>query len=187
MRSIADSLYFHLKRSRFQPTNIAYRPYSSSEHQCPDFQPKPADFIQISACFSHYMERLLVCNLTSIETRSIHVATRHLIRSYPFSAIIADGLWLARQWVAAQFDYDPYLRPQWFSVFDTPLYHLWRLFEWWYAFHAYAPEIFRTGGKIVAGATFACIFSAALLSVWRGRRAKKPTTFGASDQNWGFS
>ncbi len=96
-------------------------------------------------------------------------------------ATIAGGLWIATQWVAAQFDYDPYLGLAWFSVFETPVYYPWRLFEWWYAFHAYAPEIFRTGGKIVVGATFASIIIAALLSVWRGRRAKKLTTFGSSE------
>ncbi len=96
-------------------------------------------------------------------------------------ATIAGGLWIATQWVAAQFDYDPYLGPAWFSVFETPVYYPWRLFEWWHAFHAYAPEIFRTGGKIVVGATFASIIIAALLSVWRGRRAKKLTTFGSSE------
>ena len=96
-------------------------------------------------------------------------------------ATIAENLWIATQWVAVQFDYDPYLGPAWFSVFKTLVYYSWRLFEWWYAFQAYAPAIFRTGGKIVVGATFASIIIAALLSVWRGRRAKKLTTFGSSE------
>ena len=96
-------------------------------------------------------------------------------------ATIFGGLWVATQWVAAQFSYDPYLGPEWFSILGTPVYYPWRLFEWWYAFHAYAPEIFRTGGRIVVGATFASIFIAAMLSVWRGRRAKKLTTFGSSE------
>lgn len=96
-------------------------------------------------------------------------------------ATIAGGIWFATQWVAAQFSYDPYLGTAWFYVLDIPIYYPWRLFEWWYAFHAYAPEIFRTGGKIVVGATFASIIMAALLSVWRGRRAKKLTTFGSSE------
>ncbi len=96
-------------------------------------------------------------------------------------ATIAGGIWFATQWVAAQFSYDPNLGAAWFHVLDIPIYYPWRLFEWWYAFHAYAPEIFRTGGKIVVGATFASIVIAALLSVWRGRRAKKLTTFGSSE------
>ena len=87
-------------------------------------------------------------------------------------ATIAGGFWIATQWVAAQFDYDPHLGPAWFNVLETPVYYPWRLFEWWYAFHACAPEIFRAGGKIVVGTTFASIVIGAPLSVWRGRRAK---------------
>ena len=64
---------------------------------------------------------------------------------------IVCGVWLSTQWVAAQFSYDAYLGPAWFHVGEAPVYYPWRLFEWWYAFDAYAPGVFARGGAIAAG------------------------------------
>ena len=90
------------------------------------------------------------------------------------------GVWLATQWTAAQFAYDDYLGPAWFKLGDTPIYYPWRLFEWWYAFDAYAPQVFSKGGQIAAGSGFlGCAFAVAG-SVWRGRQAKRLTTYGSS-------
>ena len=96
-----------------------------------------------------------------------------------FTTIIF-GVWFATQWTAAQFAYDAYLGPAWFKLVDTPIYYPWRLFEWWYAFDAYAPQVFSKGGKIAAGSGFlGCAFAVAG-SVWRGRQAKRLTTYGSS-------
>jgi type IV secretion system protein VirD4 len=96
-----------------------------------------------------------------------------------FTTIIF-GVWFATQWTAAQFSYDAYLGPAWFTLGETPIYYPWRLFEWWYAFDAYAPQIFAKGGQIAAGSGFlGCLF-AIFGSVWRGRQAKRLTTYGSS-------
>ncbi|WP_041534869.1 conjugal transfer protein TraG [Parvularcula bermudensis] len=95
-------------------------------------------------------------------------------------ATIVCGVWLSTQWVAAQFSYDAYLGPAWFYVGETPVYYPWRLFEWWYAFDAYAPGVFARGGAIAAGSGFLGAFVAAIGSVWRGRQAKNLTTYGSS-------
>lgn len=96
-----------------------------------------------------------------------------------FTTIIF-GVWFATQWTAAQFSYDAYLGPAWFTLGETPIYYPWRLFEWWYAFDAYAPQIFAKGGQIAAGSGFlGCAFAVAG-SVWRGRQAKRLTTYGSS-------
>ena len=95
-------------------------------------------------------------------------------------ATIVCGVWLSTQWVAAQFSYDAYLGPAWFLVGETPVYYPWRLFEWWYAFDAYAPGVFARGGAIAAGSGFLGAFVAAIGSVWRGRQAKNLTTYGSS-------
>ena len=90
------------------------------------------------------------------------------------------GVWFATQWTAAQFSYDAYLGQAWFTLGDTPIYYPWRLFEWWYAFDAYAPQVFAKGGQIAAGSGFlGCLF-AIVGSVWRGRQAKRLTTYGSS-------
>ena len=93
---------------------------------------------------------------------------------------IVCGVWLSTQWVAAQFSYDAYLGPAWFHVGEAPVYYPWRLFEWWYAFDAYAPGVFARGGAIAAGSGFLGAFVAAIGSVWRGRQAKNLTTYGSS-------
>jgi len=96
-----------------------------------------------------------------------------------FTTIIL-GVWFATQWTAAQFAYDVYLGTPWFTLGGTPIYYPWRLFEWWYAFDAYAPHIFSKGGRIAAGSGFlGCVF-AIIGSVWRGRQAKRLTTYGSS-------
>lgn len=95
-------------------------------------------------------------------------------------ATIVCGVWLATQWVAAQFSYDAYLGPAWFSLRDQPIYYPWRLFEWWYAFDAYAPTTFLKGGMIAGASGFVAAFVAVIGSVWRGRQSKDLTTYGSS-------
>ena len=96
-----------------------------------------------------------------------------------FATVIC-GVWFATQWVAAQFAFDPSLGSAWFHVGARPVYYPWRLFEWWYAFDAYAPGIFARGGAIAAGGGFAGAGLAVIGSVWRGRQSKHLTTYGSS-------
>jgi len=90
------------------------------------------------------------------------------------------GVWFATQWTAAHVAYDAYLGQPWFLLGDQPIYYPWRLFEWWYAFDAYAPETFAKGGQIAAGSGFLGCAFAVIGSVWRGRQAKRLTTYGSS-------
>ncbi len=90
------------------------------------------------------------------------------------------GVWFSTQWVAAQFAYDAYLGPAWFTLGEQRIYYPWRMFEWWYAFEAYAPDTFFKGGLIAASSGFIAAFVAAIGSVWRGRQAKNLTTYGSS-------
>jgi type IV secretion system protein VirD4 len=68
----------------------------------------------------------------------------------------------------------------WFSIFHTKFYYPWRLFEWWYAFDAYAPSIFNRAGIIAAGGGFLGIITAVVGSLWRARQTKLVTTYGSS-------
>ena len=65
-------------------------------------------------------------------------------------AIVIGALWSATQWTAARLAHQPRLGPSWFELAGTPVYPPWRLFEWWYAFEPYAPEVFNRGGMIAA-------------------------------------
>jgi len=46
------------------------------------------------------------------------------------------GVWGATQWTAAALGYQARLGAPWFELLDTPVYHPWRLFEWWFVFDA---------------------------------------------------
>ena len=93
---------------------------------------------------------------------------------------IGTGVWGATQWVATELRFDPYLGEPWFLLSDTPIYYPWRLFEWWYAFEPYAPDVFARGGQIAIGASFLGVVFSIIGSVWRGRQASSLTTFGSS-------
>lgn len=66
-------------------------------------------------------------------------------------AIVLAGLWYATEWTAGALGFQTRLGAPWFRFGDLPIYYPWRLFEWWYAFEAYAPRIFNIGGLIAAG------------------------------------
>jgi type IV secretion system protein VirD4 len=95
-------------------------------------------------------------------------------------AIALMGLAVATQWTASALGYQAVLGLPWFVVMDTPVYHPWRLFEWWYFFDAYAPAVFARGGAIAASAGVASATAAIGASVWRARQSKLATTYGSA-------
>lgn len=96
-----------------------------------------------------------------------------------FGIVIA-GTWGATQWTAAHLGYQLRLGAPWFDLLGTPVYQPWRLFEWWYLFDAYAPDIFLRGGAIAACSGFAGAIVAIAMSVWRARQSKLVTTYGSA-------
>jgi type IV secretion system protein VirD4 len=95
-------------------------------------------------------------------------------------AIVMATLWFATQWAAAQLGYQPQLGAPWASLASYPIYYPWRLFEWWYAFDAYAPTLFNEAGAIAAGGGIAGIIVAVIGSLWRARQNRLVTTYGSS-------
>ena len=95
-------------------------------------------------------------------------------------AVIALTVWFATQWTAAALGFQPRLGPAWFHLFDYPIYKPWRLFQWWYAFEAYAPDVFNRAGLIAAGGGFLGAFAAIAGSIWRARAQKYVTTYGSA-------
>ncbi|MFT3819571.1 MAG: conjugal transfer protein TraG [Rubrivivax sp.] len=94
--------------------------------------------------------------------------------------MVVAGTWGATQWTAAQLGYQLRLGAPWFDLLGTPVYHPWRLFEWWYWFDHYAPDIFMRGGTIAAGSGLAAVVVAITMSVWRARQSKLVTTYGSA-------
>ena len=96
-----------------------------------------------------------------------------------FGIVIA-GVWTATQWTAAALGYQVRLGSPWFDCFGTPIYHPWRLFDWWFFFGAYAPEIFDTGGAIAAASGIVAVGVAISMSIMRSRQSRLVTTYGSA-------
>src|ERR1700728_2057652 len=95
-------------------------------------------------------------------------------------AVVIATLWFATQWAAAPLGYQHQLGAPWITLLSYPVSYPWRLFEWWYAFDAYAPALFDRAGMIAAGGGVAGIVTAMIGSLWRARQGKLVTTYGSS-------
>ena len=60
------------------------------------------------------------------------------------------GLQLATQWAAAMLQFQPALGPAVITLAGYPLYAPWKLFAWWLAFDAQAPDVFARAGAVAA-------------------------------------
>lgn len=95
-------------------------------------------------------------------------------------AIITSSLWIATQWTAYELGFQARLGAPWFELFDAPIYKPWRLFQWWYAYEAYAPRVFNRAGIMAAGGGFLGAAAAIGGSLWRARSQKFVTTYGSA-------
>ncbi|WP_419739557.1 conjugal transfer protein TraG [Ruegeria sp.] len=95
-------------------------------------------------------------------------------------AMVLLGVWSATQWGAAMLGYQPQLGPPWFVLFGWPVYEPWKLFEWWYFYEAYAPDVFDRAGMLAAASGFIGCAAAIFGSLWRARQSHLVTTYGSS-------
>lgn len=95
-------------------------------------------------------------------------------------AIFFFSVWGATQWAAEELGYQARLGAPWFNIGETPIYKPWRLFQWWYVYEAYAPEIFDKAGMMAASGGFIGALVAIAMSVWRARLQKYVTTYGSA-------
>ena len=85
-------------------------------------------------------------------------------------AIVLITMWAATQWVAWKLGYHAQLGPPWLELgHGRPVYIPFAFFWWWYAYDAYAPELFVEGACIAASGGMMSIVVAFGMSVWRGR------------------
>ena len=96
------------------------------------------------------------------------------------SATVLTFVWAATEWAAWQLGFQPGLGHPWFKVFGWPVYHPSAFFWWWFAYDAYARDIFVEGAYIAAAGGIAAIVVAVTISVWRAREAKRVTTYGSA-------
>ncbi|HEY5237374.1 MAG TPA: conjugal transfer protein TraG [Rhizomicrobium sp.] len=95
-------------------------------------------------------------------------------------AVATGGLWFATEWAAWHLGFQPQLGAPWFAVLSLQFYAPWRLFEWWFAYDAYAPSLFNEAGAIAAASGFAGCGAAVAGSLLRARQNHIATTFGSS-------
>jgi type IV secretion system protein VirD4 len=95
-------------------------------------------------------------------------------------SVALGGVWAGTQWTAHALGYQARLGPAWFDVSGIPIYEPWKLFEWWYFFDAYAPQVFERGGVIAASSGMLATGAAIGMAVWRSRLAKQVTTYGSA-------
>ncbi len=95
-------------------------------------------------------------------------------------AIVIGGVWASTQWAAAMLGHQARLGAPWFEFLSAPIYYPWRLFEWWYAYGAYAPELFDRAGMLAAGSGMLGCVVAVAGSLWRARQNQFVTTYGSS-------
>jgi type IV secretion system protein VirD4 len=96
------------------------------------------------------------------------------------SFVVLAFLWGATELVAWRLAFQPQLGRPWFEVFGWPLYQPSAFFWWWFAYDAYAREIFTEGAYIAASGGIAAVIVAIAMSVWRAREMKRVTTYGSA-------
>ena len=95
-------------------------------------------------------------------------------------AITIGGVWTATQLAASDLGYQAGLGAPWSTFLGTPVYLPWRIFEWWFAFDAYAPAVFNRAGLVAAGSGFGGCAIALAGSLHRARQNERATTYGSS-------
>jgi type IV secretion system protein VirD4 len=96
-----------------------------------------------------------------------------------FGIVIA-AIWGATEWTAWQLAFQPELGSPWWRSAGFPVYLPPAFFWWWFAYGAYAPEVFLYGAYIVAAGTLVAIIAAIGMSVWRAREAQNVITYGSA-------
>ena len=94
--------------------------------------------------------------------------------------LIIGETWLATQFAAAQLGYQAGLGQPWFIAGEMPVYKPWRIYQWWYAYEAYAPDVFNRAGLIALSGSGLGILAAVIGSVLRSRHDRNVTTYGSA-------
>ena len=94
--------------------------------------------------------------------------------------LVLISLWAATQWVAWMLGFQAALGASWVDLFGWPLYAPWKLFAWWLAFDAQAPDVFARAGVVAA---LGGMLSGAVAlggAAWRASQTKQITTYGSA-------
>jgi type IV secretion system protein VirD4 len=76
--------------------------------------------------------------------------------------------------------HQPALGAPWISLGGVAIYAPWRLFAWWIAFDAQAPDVFRRAGLLALAGGIAPALIAIGGAAWRSRTETVKTTYGSA-------
>jgi type IV secretion system protein VirD4 len=108
-------------------------------------------------------------------------SSRSLVLQAVTAVFLTIGLvWAATQWAAAMLGHQPALGAPWISLGDVAVYAPWRLFAWWIAFDAQAPDVFRRAGLLALAGGIAPALIAIGGAAWRSRSDSVKTTYGSA-------
>src|SRR5262249_53540884 len=89
-------------------------------------------------------------------------------------------VWAATQWAAAMLGHQPALGPPWIGLCGVSVYAPWKLFPWWIAFDAQAPEVFHRAGLLALAGGVVPALVAIGGAAWRSRAQTVKTTYGSA-------
>jgi len=95
-------------------------------------------------------------------------------------AIVLVTTWSATEWTAWHLGFQAQLGQPWFVIVGLPVYLPPAFFWWWFAYDAYAPQVFIKGACIAASGGLIAVIVAIGMSVWRAREAKHVETYGSA-------
>lgn len=95
-------------------------------------------------------------------------------------AIVLGATWCSTQWAADALGYQGALGRPWFVLGDQAIYKPWRIYQWWYAYEAYAPDVFNRAGLIALSGGGLGIVAAVIGSLLRSRHDRNVNTYGSA-------
>src|ERR1700686_2762117 len=95
-------------------------------------------------------------------------------------AVVLAFVWGATEWTAWKLDFQPQLGKPWVMLFGWPGYQPPAFFWWWFAYDAYARDVFVEGAYIAASGGIAAVVGSVAMLVWRAREVKRRTPYGSA-------
>lgn len=97
-----------------------------------------------------------------------------------FAGVTVFSFGVATQWTAARLAYQPQLGPGFLSLWGITFYPPWAIFEWEYAYSAYAESVFRRAFTMCVVGPLIGVVVLVAYAVWRARKARVATTHGSA-------
>ena len=127
-------------------------------------------------------ERIVPCGASAVAKASSAMSATKILwgQILLVALVVLIFVWAATEWTAWSLNFQPELGRAWLVAFGWPIYQPPAFFWWWFAYDAYARDIFVEGAYIAAPAALRPSSSPSLISVWRAREAKRVTTYGSA-------